>query len=95
MQPEYSADATTRNWSVFFWVGLVGIVATGLMVGIGGDNFWALSRAGGAFGQPSLSPRGPVLFLLGVVLVAFFDLSALGVIFTGAVILVLRFQGRD
>jgi hypothetical protein len=95
MQPEYSGDATTRNWSVFFWVGLVGIVATGLMVGMGSDNYWALSKAGGAFGDPSLSPRGPVLFLLGGILVGLFDLSALGVIFTGSVILVLRLQGRD
>ena len=95
MQPEYTGDATTRDSSVFFWVGLVGIVATGLMVGMGGDNFWALSRAGGAFGEPSLNPRGPILFLLGGILVALFDLSALGVMFAGAVILVLRFQGRD
>jgi hypothetical protein len=95
MQPEYSAHATTRNWSVFFWAGLIGIVATGLMVGVGGDNFWALSRAGGAFGEPSLSPTGPILFLVGVVMVGFFDLSAVGAMFTGGVILVLRFQGRE
>src|ERR1035437_2148373 len=43
MLPEYSGDATTRNWSVFFWIGLIGIIATGLMVGMGGDNYWVLS----------------------------------------------------
>jgi hypothetical protein len=95
VQPENDGDATTRDWSVFFWIGLAGIVATGLMVGMGGDNYWALSRAGGAFGEPSRSLRGPLLFFLGGILVALFDLSALCVMFAGAVIAVLRYQGRD
>ena len=94
MQPEYDGDATSRNWSVFFWVGLVGIIATGLMVGMGGDNYWALSKAGG-LGGPSLSLRGPLLFLLGGIMVGLFDLSAISVMFAGTVSLVLRLQGRD
>jgi hypothetical protein len=93
--PESSGDATTRDWSVFFWAGLVGIIVTGLIVGMGGDNYWALSRAGGAFGEPTRNVRGPILFLLGGIVVALFDLSALCVMFAGAVIAVLRYQGRD
>jgi hypothetical protein len=94
VQPEYSGDATTRDWSLFFWVGLVGIVATGLIVGMGGDSFWALSKVG-AFGEPARNMWGPLLFLLGGIVVALFDLSALCVIFAGGAILVLRSQGRD
>ena len=74
---------------MFFWVGLAGIIATGLIVGMGGDNYWALSKVGGSF-----SFRGPLLFFLGGVLVGLFDFCALGVIFAGAVIIVQRLRGR-
>jgi hypothetical protein len=94
MLPEYTGDATTRNWSVFFWIGLIGIIATGLMVGMGGDKYWALSKVGGIFGEPSVSLRGPLLFFSGAVLVGLFDLSALCVVFAGGVLVVQGLRGR-
>ena len=94
MLPEYSGDATTRNWSVFVWIGLIGIIATGLMVGMGGDYYWALSKVGGIFGEPSVSLRGPLFFLTGAILVGLFDLSALCVVFAGGVLVVQRLRGR-
>jgi hypothetical protein len=34
--------STTQSNQAFFWIGLFGIVATGAMVGVGGDNYWGL-----------------------------------------------------
>lgn len=82
--PEYSGDATTRNWSAFFWIGLAGIVATGLIVGMGGDNFWAIAKANPPFGSlPIAVTRGTVVFFAFAVLVGLFDICAAGVIFAG------------
>ena len=39
-------DTTGDSWNqaAIFWVGLFGIVATGAMVGVGGDNYWAVGH---------------------------------------------------
>jgi hypothetical protein len=82
------------NWGGFFWIGLIGIIATGLIVGMGGDNFWALSKVGGIAGTQSLSHRGQILFFLGAILVGLADICAGGVIFAGGVLIVQRLRGR-
>jgi hypothetical protein len=80
-------DQWTRG--AFFWVGLFGIVATGAMVGAGGDNYWALGHPfDNAVDQRAAAILGVVIFLVGLC-----DLVAFGVIFAGAVILVQRFRG--
>lgn len=83
---------TTDPWNqaAFFWVGLFGIVATGAILGVGGDNYWAVGHLGD---DPSgISKGSGLLGALGFV-VALCDLVALGVIFTGAVIVVQRLRG--
>ena len=79
---------------MFFWIGLIGMIATGLIVGMGGNNYWALSKVGGVFGVPSVSLRGPLLFFSGAVLVGLVDLSALCVVFAGGVLVVQGLRGR-
>jgi hypothetical protein len=93
MLPEYSGNATTVNWGGFFWIGLFGIIATGLIVGMGGQNYWALSQVGN-FGGGSVEPKGLVAFLIGGILVGLADICALGVIFAGGVLVVQRLRGR-
>jgi len=92
MMSETSEDGI--NWGGFFWIGLIGIIATGLIVGMGGDNFWALSSVGGLGGAPSMSHRGPILFFLGAVLVGLADICATCVVFAGGVVAVLRYRGQ-
>jgi hypothetical protein len=80
------------NQAAFFWVGLFGIVATGAIVGVGGDGYWGLAHFGGM--DPAFLPQrntallGVIVFLTGLC-----DLVALGVILAGAVILVQRLSG--
>jgi hypothetical protein len=92
--PEYSGNATTVNWSMFFWIGLVGIIATGLIVGMGGQNYWALSQFGNFGGGLPVEPKGLLLFFVGGVMVGLCDICALGVIFAGGVLVVQRLRGR-
>jgi hypothetical protein len=74
------------NQAAFFWVGLFGIVATGAMVGVGGDNYWGIGHIDPPFvPQRTTAVLGVIVFLVGLC-----DLVALGVIFAGAVILVQR-----
>jgi hypothetical protein len=85
---------TTDSWNqaAFFWVGLFGIVATGAIVGVGGDNYWALAHVGSL--DPSLpAVRGHALMAVIALMVGLFDLIAFGVIFAGAVIVVQRLRG--
>jgi hypothetical protein len=85
--------AFTRSPSTYFWMGLAGIVATGLIVGIGGDNYWALAHLGSLRGTACICSRGrAILFSIGV-LVGLFDFSALGVMFAAAVTYVQRLRG--
>jgi hypothetical protein len=77
----------------FFWIGLLGIVATGAMVGIGGDNYWGLANFG------NLDPnhekvRGHALVAALAVLAGLCDLVAFGVIFAGCVVVVQRLRSR-
>jgi hypothetical protein len=84
-------DITDDQWnqSAFFWVGLFGIVATGAMVGAGGDNYWALGNPFDNYvDQRATAILGVVIFLVGLC-----DLVAFGVIFAGAVILLQRLRG--
>jgi len=84
-------DVTDDSWNqaAFFWIGLFGIVATGAMVGAGGDNYWAV----GHIVPPPAPQRATAILGVLVFLVGLCDLFALGVIFAGAVILVQRLRG--
>ena len=85
-------DTDQWNQTAYFWIGLFGIVATGAVIGIGGDNYWGLARLGSM--DASLVPSR-ALALLGVVVfvVGLSDLVAFGVIFAGAVVVVQRLRG--
>jgi hypothetical protein len=77
------------NQAAFFWMGLFGIVATGAMLGAGGDNYWAIGHIDPPFvPQRTTAVLGVIAFLVGLC-----DLVALGVIFAGAVILAQRLRG--
>jgi hypothetical protein len=83
---------TQEQQAGFFWVGLIGIVATGAILGIGGDNYWALANVGNL--DPTVpSVRGYALMGVMAFMVGLFDLIAFGVIFAGAVIVVQRLRG--
>lgn len=85
----------TVNWNGFFWIGLIGIIATGVLVGAGGDNLWTAAYLNPPFGtEPHYIGRGHVLLILIVLLVGLFDLCGLGVIFAGGVIVLQRIRGR-
>ena len=77
---------------VFFWCGLAGILSTGAIMGIGGDNYWALANVGRFGSTPSVKGL-TLMFLIGV-MVAGLDLIAIGVIFAGAVLVIQRLRGR-
>jgi hypothetical protein len=84
---------TQYQQALFFWIGLSGIIATGAMVGIGGDNYWALASVGNL--DPSVeSVKGRALMVALAALTAWCDLVAFGVIFAGGVIVVQRLRGR-
>jgi hypothetical protein len=77
------------NQAAYFWVGLFGIVATGALLGIGGDNYWGIGHMDPSFApQRTTAVLGVIVFLVGLC-----DLVALGVMFAGAVILVQRLRG--
>jgi hypothetical protein len=84
-------DVTGDPWNqaAFFWIGLFGIVATGAMLGMGGDNYWGI----GHMDPPFTLQRTTALLGVFVFLVGLCDLVAFGVIFAGAVILVQRLRG--
>jgi hypothetical protein len=85
----------TLNSNRFFWFGLIGIIASGLMVGAGGDNLWTAAYLNPPFGtEPHVIGRGHLLLVVVVLLVGLFDICALGVIFAGAVVVVQRLKGR-
>ena len=85
-------STTQEQQAGFFWIGLIGIVATGTILGIGGDNYWALANFGNL--DPTVpSVRGYALMGVAAVMVGLFDLVAFGVIFAGAVIVVQRLRG--
>jgi hypothetical protein len=85
---------------LLFLIGLVGIVATGLIIGMGGENYWALANGNPPFGtepfgsHPGLLSKGILLFFLLALCVAISDLVAFGVMFAGAVLVVQRLRGR-
>ena len=86
-------DITDDQWTqdAFFWVGLFGIVATGAIVGVGGDNYWGIGQIDPPFvPQRTTAVLGVIVFLVGLC-----DLVALGVIFAAAVILVQRLRGAS
>ncbi len=84
---------TQHQHAVFFWIGLFGIIATGAMVGIGGDNYWALANVGNL--DPSVeSVKGRALMVALAALTAWCDLVAFGIIFAGGAIGVQRLRGR-
>jgi hypothetical protein len=86
-------DPIPRTGTFFFWCGLVGILATGLMVGMGGDNYWALAGVGSLDPHVS-SPRGQVFMFMMAVFAALFDLIAIGVVVAGGAAGVQRLRGR-
>jgi hypothetical protein len=79
--------------ALLFWIGLIGIIATGAIIGIGGDIYWAVGNVG------SLDPRhgaikGHALMAALGVLIFWCDVFAFGVLFAGGVIVVQRLRGR-
>jgi hypothetical protein len=85
------ADVTDDSWNqaALFWVGLFGIVATGAMIGMGGDNYWGIGHIDPPFvPQKTTAILGVLVFLVGLC-----DLVALGVMFAAAVIVVQRLRG--
>jgi hypothetical protein len=86
-------DITDDQWNqaAFFWVGLFGIVATGAIVGVGGDNYWGI----GHIDPPFVPQKTTALLGVFVFLVGLCDLVALGVVLAGAVILVQRLRGAS
>ena len=85
-------DIERGNQAAFFWIGLFGIVMTGALIGIGGDNYWGLAPH---FGVDTAFGDGETRALLGVgmFLTGLCDLFGFGVIFAGAVVLVQRLRG--
>jgi len=77
---------------LLFLIGLVGIIATGGIVGIGGDNYWSIASIEG---DPSVpTPNARVLLLAVAVMIGLSDVAAFGVIFAGFVMLVQRLRGQ-
>jgi hypothetical protein len=85
-------DIEQWNQAAYFWIGMFGIVVTGAIVGIGGDNYWGLAYLGSmdtsVVQSKSTAVLGVVVFLVGLC-----DLVAFGVIFAGAVVVVQRLRG--
>jgi hypothetical protein len=84
-------DITDDSWNqaALFWVGLFGIVATGAMIGMGGDNYWGI----GHIDLPIVPQKTTAILGVLVFLVGLCDLVALGNIFAAAVILMQRLRG--
>ena len=79
--------------TLLFWMGLIGIMATGAIIGIGGDSYWAIGNVGSL--NPSVGyAKGRAVMAAFGVLIAWCDVVAFGVIFAGCVILVQRLRGR-
>jgi hypothetical protein len=78
---------------LLFLIGLIGIIATGGIVGIGGDNYWSIASIGSL--DPSVpTPNARVLLLAVAVMIGLSDVAAFGVIFAGCVLLVQRLRGQ-
>jgi hypothetical protein len=86
-------DGTSYTSKVAFYIGLFGIVVSGLLVGIGGDNYWGLAHV--MWFTPSVL-TGKYTAILGAVAfyVVLSDVVAFGVVFAGAVVFVQRLRGR-
>jgi hypothetical protein len=56
---------TDEQGTGFFWIGLMGIIATGFMVGVGGDNLWTLAYFNPPFGyEPHIIGKGHALLVV-------------------------------
>jgi hypothetical protein len=72
---------------------MIGILATGFIAAIGGDNYWGLSNFGSLDASVPSAKAQVLMFTLAAV-AALFDLIALGVIFAGGVVVIQRLRGR-
>jgi hypothetical protein len=86
-------DPIPRNGTFYFWCGLIGILATGLIVGMGGDNYWAMAGFG-SLDPHDPAPNAKVLMFTLVVFAGLLDLIAFGVVVAGGVIGVQRLRGH-
>jgi hypothetical protein len=86
-------DEAPNHSRVFFYVGLFGIVISGLLVGIGGDNYWGLAHAMW-FTPPALTGKYTAILAVVAIYVCACDIVAFGIVFAGAVIIVQRLRGR-
>jgi hypothetical protein len=78
-----------------FYIALLSIVLTGLVVGMGSDNFWALAYITPPLGRHTwASPKTVALLASILVLAALGDLVALGFAFAAGVVFVQRLRGR-
>jgi hypothetical protein len=66
---------------------------TGLLVGIGGDNYWGVGH-GFWFTPPTGEGKLVAILVIGVIFVGACDIVALCVVFAGAVQMVLRVRGH-
>jgi hypothetical protein len=87
-------DPIPRNGTFYFWCGLIGILATGLMVGMGGDNYWGLANFG-SLDASTPSAKGQALMFSLAVFAVLLDLIAIGVVVAGGVVGVQRLRGRE
>lgn len=87
-------DPVLRTATFYFWCGLAGVLATGVIVGMGGDNYWAFAGLGSLDPNGVPSTRGHALLFVMAVLVAGLDLIASGVILAGGVVLAQRLRGH-
>jgi hypothetical protein len=86
-------DGTPDYSKTFFYIGLFGIVVSGLLVGIGGGNYWGSAHAFW-FTPPFLTGRYTAILAVVAIYVVACDIVALGVVFAGAVLIVQRLRGR-
>ena len=88
----FDPESSTGRWAFFF--GLAGILATGTILGMGGDNYWALLNVNPPFGEAPVTARGDFLGVAAGAVAVFLDLIAFVVILDGAITVVQRARGR-
>jgi hypothetical protein len=88
------SDRDRRFWLFLF--GLVGILGSGVLIGMGADNWWAMATLSSSpLGQlPPHSSRGIGVFFVVPALLMLCDLVAVSMTFVAGVIVVQRWRGR-
>ena len=90
--PVFDPQSSSAKWAFFF--ALAGILATGIIFGMGGANYWALLNVNPPFGEAPVTARGDLLGVAVGAVAIFLDFIAFLVILDGAVTVVQRARGR-